>query len=662
MLDLDARTVRGSVGASAFSARPFVAGWDGAVDFAALDSRAAAPPLDVDNFAAQAIPLRAATTELPAIARKAGEPDIAALTAEIEKLTGIDGSFELQTEGSPPSTPWHAGPNSIVKISASSQSPLAPGGLGIHMPNRAQYDGFGQTLANVTPDKDGRLFVTFDFRCASVAAGGDGSWRYYLGHGPGSSAAVELFFNGSQFFPRSGDARDALCEIKPGEWHRVQLALDTKARTYSGTLTSPKNRTEFTGKFATGWDGKLDYTFIDSFGHRPGVRPSLDADHFTLGETPPAATVADAGGIANARAAVATLRQQLAAAQSGTEKLRSELDALLADGPDAMTYGTSEGTPHNARVQIRGEMDRPGEEIPRGFIKVLGGTSLPPDTEGSGRLELANWLTRPENPLTARVMVNRIWQFHFGHGLVTTPNDFGTRGQPPTHPALLDHLATEFVKRGWSVKEMHRLIMLSATYQQASGSGEGRASFQRRRLSAEELRDSILAISGELDREPGRGHPFPSPLGWGYTQHGPYSGTYEHKKRSVYLMVQRLKRHPFLALFDGADPNASTPERRATTVPTQALFFLNDPFVHTKAEQLAARLLAAHPDEPMRIEAACRLTLGRPPAEAEQTDAATFLAAYRAELIAAKKGDADKLAFAAYIRTLFGSNEFMHLD
>ena len=176
------------------------------------------------------------------------------------------------------------------------------------------------------------------------------------------------------------------------------------------------------------------------------------------------------------------------------------------------------------------------------------------------------------------------------------------------------------------------------------------------------MRDSILAISGELDPTPGREHPFPSPIGWGFTQHGPFSAVYESNKRSVYLMVQRIKRHPFLALFDGADPNTTTPERRPTTVPTQALFFLNDPFVHAKAEKFAARLQTARPDEAQRIELANRLTLGRAPTEAERTEASEFLAAYRAEIAASGKGNAEITALAAYVRTLFGSNEFLHLD
>ncbi len=674
-LDLASGMVSGTVGApgdvTSFSGKPFSPAWNGVFEFAALDSRnqpdAALPTMELDNFAAQDLPIPPVSTAAPALANA---PDIAALNAELQKLTGIGGDLELQTEGTPPAAPWGPGPNSVVKVSAAAQSPYrniyAAGGLGLHMPNRGEYDGFGQTLAGVAPDKDGRLFVGFDFRCASKDAGGDGSWRYYIGHGPGNSAAVELFFTGAEFFRRSADARDVVSALKIGEWYQVQLSLDLKAKTYTGTLTSLTGRAEFSGQLASGWDGTIDYTFIDSYGHRPGIRPALDTDNFVIRDTAlPPLDGPPVVASAPQREKVAAIRQQVAAMNAEVEKTKQELNTLLTDGPGEMTYGMSEGTPHDARVQVRGEMDRPGTSTPRGFIKALGGGSLPPQTEGSGRLELAEWITRPDNPLVARVMVNRVWQYHFGSGLVKTPNDFGVRGQSPTHPELLDHLATQFIKSGWSVKAMHRLIMLSATYQQASANQatpDSYAAFPRRRLGAEELRDAILAISGELDLTPAREHPFPSPLSWGYSQHGPFSAVYDNNKRSVYLMVQRIKRHPFLALFDGADPNTTTPERRATTVPTQALFFLNDPFVHAKAEKCATRLQAARSDEAQRIDLAYRLTLGRAPTAAERTDAAEFLTAYRAELAAAGKGNTETAALAAYVRTLFGSNEFLHLD
>ena len=231
----------------------------------------------------------------------------------------------------------------------------------------------------------------------------------------------------------------------------------------------------------------------------------------------------------------------------------------------------TEGTPRDARLQVRGEPEKPGPVVPRRWLEVLGGQPVAPAT-GSGRRQLALWLTASGNPLTARVMVNRIWQYHFGRGLVQTSNDFGSRGQPPTHPELLDWLAAGFVESGWRLKPMHRLIMLSDAYQRASATSSPAAHdvdpenhlywrFERRRLSAEELRDSLLEACGQLDRTPGGPHPFPPESSWKFTQHNPFSADYETKKRGVYLMVQRNRRDPFLTLFDGADPNATTPER-----------------------------------------------------------------------------------------------------
>src|SRR5206468_9698451 len=169
-------------------------------------------------------------------------------------------------------------------------------------------------------------------------------------------------------------------------------------------------------------------------------------------------------------------------------------------------------------------------------------------------------------------------------------NDFGARGKPPTHPELLDYLAAGFAESGWSIKAMHRLLLLSATYQLASANDERAAAadpsnellwrFSRRRLDAEAIRDAMLLLGGNLDRSRGGPHPFPPVASWGFTQHNPFFAVYETNRRSVYLMNQRLRRHPFLALFDGPDPNASTPRRTETTVPTQALFLMNDPFVH----------------------------------------------------------------------------------
>lgn len=668
--------------------QPLASQWNGVIDFVELTSTGAAeiktPAISYDNIGIQNAPIAPATTEAPSLVSTPGEVDPAAITTQLRSLMGIDGDVELQAADVPLATPWEPGPNSVVSVSTNSQSPyqnlFSSGSQGIHMPNRSEYDGFGQTLPNVKPDKDGRLFVSFDIRPAHQDAGGNGSWRYYIGHGPGSSAAVELFFNGTEFFRRSGDAREPVAPMSIGQWYQVQLMLDLNAKSYTGILSSNDRKVDFGGQLATGWDGTIDYTFIDSYGHIGGVRPALDADNFVvsdtalrpLGETTQPQTPESQ---ATRRSQIAALRQQLADIKSQATKQTEELNALLVNGPFEMTYGVSEGTPHNVRIQMRGEPSQPGEEVQRGFIQVLGGGPLGSEASGSGRLELAQWITRPDNPLTARVMANRIWQYHFGRGLVKTPNDFGMRGMPPTHPELLDHLATQFIKHGWSIRAMHRLIMLSSTYQLASDiphdsvtpmhAAEARdlyTSFARRRLSAEEIRDSILSVSEELDRTPGREHPFPSPISWGYSQHGPFIAVYDHNKRSVYLMTQRLKRHPFLALFDGADPNASTADRLGTTVPTQALFFLNDPLIHSKSEHWATSLQAAGGDETQWIERAWITAFGHPPNSSELADALDFLVAYRAELAASNLDNISTRSLAAYLRTLIGSNEFLHVD
>lgn len=681
-VDLKDRSVTGRVGSpeavTELARQPLSSEWTGVIDYVCLNSthltEQQAYDIQFDNLGFQDSPIPRVSTEPAMVAPVVNAGDPVALSERLKELTGIDGDLELQMPETAPAKPWNPGPNSVVKLTRNSQSPFrnifGPGELGLHMPNRGDYDGFGLTLSSVKPDNDQHLFVGFDFRCPGSDAGGNGSWRYYLGHGPGNSAAIELFFNGKEFFRRSADAKEAVCPIKIGEWYQVQLNLDLKARTYVGQLLSPGSKTDFTGQFASGWDGTLDYSFIDSYGHLGGIRPSLDADNFTIGDKPlpslDAPTPASGAGAGDARRTqVAEIRQQLAKLQTGAEQQKQELNALLIDGPFAMAYGMAEGTPHNVRMQMRGEPEQPGVEVPRGFIKVLGGAPLAVDTVGSGRRELADWLTRPDNPLVARVIVNRIWQYHFGRGLVKTPNDFGVRGLPPTHPELLDHLATQFIQQGWSTKAMHRLIMTSATYQQQSSEGgltDLYTSFVRRRLSAEEIRDSILMVTGELDSQPGREHPFPAPIGFGYSQHGPFSAVYDHNKRSVYLMTQRLKRHPFLALFDGADPNASTAERLGTTVPTQALYFLNDPFIHAKADQWATRLLASTANESQRIDRSWRSVTGRPPTAIELSEALEFLAAYRAEVNTAKLDNVEVRALAAYLRTLLGGNEFLHVD
>jgi hypothetical protein len=369
----------------------------------------------------------------------------------------------------------------------------------------------------------------------------------------------------------------------------------------------------------------------------------------------PAGELRALGELATRQQAVARERALLAASQPQKE----------------VAYAVEEGTPRDARLQVRGDPEKPGAVVPRRWLEVLGGQPVSPQA-GSGRRQLALWLTARENPLAARVIVNRIWQHHFGKGLVTTPNDFGTRGQAPTHPELLDWLADELVQSGWRIKPMHRLIMLSAAYQRACSAIAPAPHevdpenhlywrFERRRLSAEELRDSLLQVCGQLDGTPGGPHPFPPESAWKYTQHNPFGADYDTKRRGVYLMVQRNRRDPFLTLFDGADPNATTPERQETTVPTQALYVLNAPFFHEQAEHFADQLLT-EPDETKRLERAFRVALQRSATDAERERLRRFLTNYAALLDDAPAADRGRLAWAALARALLGSNEFMFLD
>lgn len=331
-----------------------------------------------------------------------------------------------------------------------------------------------------------------------------------------------------------------------------------------------------------------------------------------------------------------------------------------------LAYAVSErAEAANARLQVRGDPKRLGEEVPRGFLQVLGGQTLPAEQKGSGRLELARWITDPANPLTARVFVNRLWQHHFGRGLVATSNDFGTRGQAPSHPELLDFLARRFIESGWSIKAMHRLLLLSHTWQLASSSGDPEqdptnalwSRAERRRLDAESIRDTMLFVSGDLDFAPGGEHPFPAVHTWNFTQHNQFFALYDTRRRAVYQMQQRLRKHPFFALFDGADTNSSTAARATSTTPLQSLFGMNDKFAHECADRFGAHLAALTPDEAKRIELAFLTLYARPPEPEETAMAAAYLMQLRD-----KKNLPTEQALASLARVLLSANEFLFID
>jgi hypothetical protein len=378
--------------------------------------------------------------------------------------------------------------------------------------------------------------------------------------------------------------------------------------------------------------------------------------------------------IAEGNKKVDALKQKIKVAQKELEDFAKK--PLPFETAYAVAEGKTEGKKKvgNACVQIKGDPERLGPEVPRRFPLVLGGQTLPTGEKGSGRLHLANWLADAKNPLTARVMVNRVWQYHFGKGLVPTASNFGALGQPPTHPELLDYLAARFVEAEWSVKAMHRVVMLSRAYQLSSRDDEANAKidvnndylwrFDRRRLDAESIRDTLLAVGGNLDRAPGGAHPFPAMNAWNYTQHNPFKAVYDTNRRSVYLMTQRIQRHPFLALFDGPDTNAGTATRTTSTTPLQALYLMNDPFMHAQAKKFAERVRNERKEDAGRIERAYLLLYGRPPSAEEASAAKEYLVKVQ-EKLEASGTPTEQLpakAWESLARALFLGNEFVYLD
>jgi len=311
--------------------------------------------------------------------------------------------------------------------------------------------------------------------------------------------------------------------------------------------------------------------------------------------------------------------------------------------------------------------------VPRAYLEVFRGQ--PYHTKLSGRRELAEAIANPQNPLTARVMVNRIWYWLFARGIVPTVDNFGRLGEKPTHPELLDYLATRFIDTGWSIRALHKEIVLTRAYAAASGQNELDAvkdpknefywRFDRRRLSAEELRDTILLVSGKLDPVPGGPHPFGPRGGYVLTQHNPFVADLEKfgtNKRSVYMLQQRFRPNPYLDLFDGPDANGATAARVSNNTALQALYMLNDSFVETHSSALAARIALAEETAPARIRLAYRLLYGRAPAPAESQLASQFLAHYRESTADLSTEERTRAAWTGLMRVLLSSNEFFYVD
>lgn len=351
-------------------------------------------------------------------------------------------------------------------------------------------------------------------------------------------------------------------------------------------------------------------------------------------------------------------------------------------------------------VYERGDVNKPGQRVPRGFLTVLTHTTPPKiPAESSGRRELAEWMLADSNPLTSRVMVNRIWQWLFGQGLVTTPDNFGTTGKKPSNPALLDTLAVKFREDGWSVKKLIREIVLSRTYQLSTTFDETNFAadpenalvwrMNKRRLDAESMRDATLAISGLLDLRP----PLASPIAAlgdgpiGQFRQFPDAGVPEEvlveagartNSRSVYLPIARDMLPDALTVFDFAEPGFVSGSRDATNVPSQALYMLNSPFIATASQKLAERVMAAYPagagtdtasNLAQRVQLAYGLVFARSPNEVERQAAYNFFSKFpsapesgKVRTVSLQDTNPATAAWISFCRALFASAEFRYLN
>ena len=353
--------------------------------------------------------------------------------------------------------------------------------------------------------------------------------------------------------------------------------------------------------------------------------------------------------------AIEELKAEIAALKKTTPHYDAPLAAaldeaslhVLPDGPHATKLVEKPGQAQDVALQIRGNAGSLGPVVPRRFLAVLSPAQPRPFTQGSGRLELARALINEGGPLAARVFVNRVWRHHFGAGLVETPSDFGMQGERPSHPALLDDLAARFIQNGWSLKWLHKEIMLSAAYQQSSTTTAGLDrpalgrdptnrllwKMNRRRLDVESWRDAMLAVSGTLDKKTG----------------GPSQdlGDLKNHRRTLYGTVKRREINDLLRLHDFPDPVTHSPNRLPTTTPLQQLYTLNSPFVQHQAAALANRLQSLATDDAARIQRAYMLLFGRPATPAQVRLGVDYL----------RGGNWDQ-----YAQVLLASNEFLFVD
>ena len=343
------------------------------------------------------------------------------------------------------------------------------------------------------------------------------------------------------------------------------------------------------------------------------------------------------------------------------EALDEAIESARADVPEQppMANSVAEGELVRQRVFRRGQHKSPGRLVAKRFPLVLAGADQPDVASGSGRLELANWLASKSNPMTPRVVANRIWLWHFGQGLVRTPNNLGIRGEDPTHPLLLDWLARRLIESNWSIKALHRLIMDSATYQARSAISEAAfakdpenrlwSRFERRRLSIEELRDSYLQIGGRLDPAVGGDTDLASGTLVEFDRNNRRIDPDDYTRRSLYLPLMRNKLPSLLGLFDFGDATTASGQRSVTNVAPQALYLINSGFAQGTAERVAAGLSGSHGD---RVRQAYRRVLARPASDEESDVAVGYVTAFPDE----------RSGWTSLCKMLLASNEFHYVE
>jgi hypothetical protein len=384
------------------------------------------------------------------------------------------------------------------------------------------------------------------------------------------------------------------------------------------------------------------------------------------------------------------------------EKRRKEIKELEASIPETefvlcveegseAGYGTQ---PRNLHLQVRGNYVTAGEEAPAIFPRIISGekqssfVEIIPDSAmkptenkirfghrraSSGRMEFANWIVSKDNPLTARVFVNRVWKHHFGEGIVRSPDNFGKLGERPTHPPLLDWLAEHFMESGWSIKQLHRTMLLSSAYQMASDANpqavaldpENRllSHYPRRRLEAEPIRDAMLAVGGNLDRTMGGSLLNNGNFEYINNEHSRGEVRYGSTRRSIYVPVIRNNLYPFFQTFDFPEPSVMNGDRDSTVIAPQALFLLNSPFALKQAQLFAERLQKSTESDQDRVKLAYRLAYGREVTSNELQRATAFVSQVTA-MLEGTDNDATQrqnIAWAALAQSIFASSEFIYV-